>query len=195
MGGLILVGACSQAGGDGDASAGAAEPPMAGADLGGPFTLQNADGETVTNQDFAGQYRLVYFGYTFCPDVCPVDVQRMGKAYAELKQSDPELAARLQPIFITIDPERDTPQVAQEFADNFGPGILGLSGTPEQIETAAQAYRVYYSKGDARDDGFYLMDHSAYIYLMDENGEPVNFYDRGQTPAQMAADIRKWMTS
>ena len=189
---LIYLAACGEVPAPGSAPA---EPPLAGADIGGDFTLVGANGETVTNQDLRGRWQLVYFGYTFCPDVCPVDAERMGRAYAELEASDPALASELQPVFITVDPARDTPQVAQEFAGNFHEDMIGLSGSEAQVQAAADAYRVYSAKGEEREDGFYLMDHSAFIYLMDAEGRPVNFYARDMGAEAIAVDIRRWMTS
>lgn len=185
---LILTGCGTEADGP-------AEPPLAGAPIGGAFTLVGGDGETVTDQDFAGEWRLVYFGYTFCPDICPTDAQRMAAAYAQVAEEAPALAEELQPIFISIDPERDTPEAAQQFASAFHPDMVGLSGSEEQVAAATDAFRAYRAKGEVRDDGFYLMDHSAYIYLLNAEGEPINFYDHSQTPDQIAADIEKWMTS
>ena len=102
--------------------------------------------------DFAGKYRIVYFGYAFCPDVCPTDMQRVAQGLKVLKASKiPAKAAKIQPIFITIDPERDTPEVVGEFAAAFSPDIIGLTGTPEQIAAAAKAFKVFYAKGEAVD--------------------------------------------
>lgn len=171
------------------------EAPLDGAPIGGPFELVNAAGETVTEKDFADRWQLIYFGYTFCPDICPVDVQRMGQAYAEMETAHPDVAERLQPIFVSIDPERDTPEIAQEFASSFNPAILGLSGSEDQVAAAAETFLAYRAKGEVRDDGFYLMDHSAYIYLIDPDGRPITFYDRTMPPAEIASDIREWMTS
>ena len=171
-----------------------AEAPLAGAPIGGGFVLQDADGNTVTNESLKGEWRLVYFGYTFCPDVCPVDAARMGRAYAEVEAAAPDLAQRLVPMFVTIDPERDTPEIAGAFAANFHPAMLGLSGSEEAVGAAADTYRVFAQKGEAREDGFYLMDHSAQIYLMDANGAPVNAYARDVSAEAIAADVQRWMT-
>ncbi|MEE4348952.1 MAG: SCO family protein [Pacificimonas sp.] len=172
-----------------------AEAPLAGSPIGGPFTLQNADGETVTRETFEGSWRLVYLGFTFCPDICPTDMQRAASAYRTLESESPALAARLQPIFISIDPERDTPGIAQEFAAAFHPDFVGLSGTEDQVQDAANAFAAYRAKGETRDDGFYLMDHSAFIYLLDADSNPINFYSHEDSAAEIAADIESWMTS
>jgi protein SCO1/2 len=118
------------------------EPPLAGAAIGGPFELVNSAGETVRWSDFDGQYRMVYFGYAYCPDVCPLDVQRMVRGYERFKQDEPALAAQVQPIFITIDPQRDTPEVVGEFTRAFSDDLIGLTGTPEQVDRAAKAFSV-----------------------------------------------------
>ncbi|MGB7406416.1 MAG: SCO family protein [Pacificimonas sp.] len=187
----IGLGACNSE----PASQFPAEPPLAGASIGGPFSLVNSKGETVTNDSLKGDWRLVYFGYTFCPDVCPVDVERMARAYANVKTGQPELAEDLTPVFITVDPARDTEEVVGEFAAAFSPDMIGLTGSDEAVAEAVNAYRVYATLGEPRDDGFYLVDHSAYIYLMDPDGQPVNSYDRATPPEAIAADIEHWMTS
>ncbi|MEM8825874.1 MAG: SCO family protein [Pseudomonadota bacterium] len=170
-----------------------AERPLAGTPIGGAFALTAADGSTVTNDSLKGAWRLVYFGYTFCPDICPVDAERMGRAYAQLERAAPDLAARLTPIFISVDPARDTPEIADEFAKNFHPDMIGLSGDQAAIDQAVDAYLVAATREPAREDGFYLMAHSAYIYLMDDHGDPVNTYDREATPDMIAEDVRRWM--
>ena len=190
-----LVGCSEVPGGNDDREpASLAEAPLAGAPIGGAFALQDANGDTVTNDSLKGRWRLVYFGYTFCPDVCPVDTARMGRAYAEIEAAAPDLAERLVPMFVTIDPERDTPEVAGAFAANFHPAMLGLSGSQEAVRAAADTYRVFAQKGEAREDGFYLMDHSAQIYLMGPDGEPVNAYARDVPADAIAADVQRWMS-
>src|SRR5690349_3621940 len=144
----------------------AGEPPLAGAAIGGPFELVDSAGKTVRWSDFDGKFRIVYFGYAYCPDVCPLDVQRMMKGFAQFQKANPELAAQVQPIFITIDPARDTPAVVGEFTRAFSNDLLGLTGTPEQIDQAAKAFAVYYQKGEVSENGGYMMDHSRAAYLM-----------------------------
>ena len=155
---LLIAGALSLAGCG--ASAPAEEPPLAGAAIGGDFALTASDGRTVKWGDFKGKYRVVYFGYAFCPDVCPTDMQRVAQGLKVLKGQDPAKAAKIQPIFITIDPERDTQKVVGEFAAAFSPDIIGLTGTPEQIAATAKAFKVYYAKGETTPGGGYLVDHS-----------------------------------
>ena len=117
--------------------------PLAGAAIGGPFTLMDKTGKTVRWSDFAGRYRIVYFGYTFCPDACPTDVAAMMRGFDRFEKAEPKLAAQVQPIFITIDPARDNQQIVGEFAAAFSPKLLGLTGTPAQVDAAAKAFVVY----------------------------------------------------
>lgn len=171
----------------------APEPPLAGARIGGPFTLTDQDGRTVRSGDFAGKYLMVYFGYTFCPDVCPTGVQRLTQGYRLFEKADPAAAARLQPIFISVDPERDTPAALKQFVGNFHPGLIGLTGTPEQIAAVAKSYAVYYrrtGKPGARD---YLMDHSDVTYLMGPDGAPIALVPQDGTPQAIEAVLAQWV--
>lgn len=156
------------------------------ASIGGPFTLIDGAGETVTAADFAGKPMLVYFGFTFCPEICPTELLNIADAI-DLLPAD--VAQRIQPIFITVDPERDTPEVVGEYAGNFHPRMVGLTGTPEQVRTAAQAYRVYYAKEEPAGGGLYMMAHSSYIYLMDGEGRYVRHFRMGTTPEEIAAAV------
>ncbi|WP_336985718.1 SCO family protein [Altererythrobacter aquiaggeris] len=174
------------------APAPAQEPPLAGASIGGPFTLTNSAGGTVQWSDFAGKYRIVYFGYAYCPDICPTDVQRLAQGYALFAKAEPGLAEQVQPMFITIDPERDTQQVVGEFTAAFSPDLLGLTGTPEQIKAAADAFKVFYSRGETSEGGGYLMDHSNIAYLMDRDGSPLATLPVDLTPQDIADEIAKW---
>src|SRR5688572_4191890 len=164
---LALLAGC------GSADAPAAEPPLAGAAIGGPFELVDSQGRAVRWSDFDGKFRVVYFGYAYCPDICPLDVQRMMQGFGQFKEANPTLAAQVQPIFVTIDPERDTPAVVGEFTRAFSSDLLGLTGTPEQIAAAAKAFAVYYQKGEVGAGGGYMMDHSRAAFLMGRNGEPI----------------------
>lgn len=171
-----------------------AQPPLAGADIGGDFTLTASDGRTVNWGDFAGKYRIVYFGYAFCPDICPTDMQRVAQGLKLLKASEPDRAAKIQPIFITIDPERDTRQVVGEFAAAFSPDIIGLTGTPEQIAAAAKAFLVFYARGEAVPGGGYLVDHSNIVYLFGPAGEPLATLPADKGGEAVAAELRKWVS-
>lgn len=169
------------------------KPPLAGARIGGPFALIDQDGKTVRDTDFAGKYRLVYFGYTYCPDVCPTDMQKMGRALRTLEKQDPAYAAKIQPVFITIDPDRDKPAQVKQFVTAFHPRIVGLTGTPEQIAAVAKSYGAYFKKMQPSEPGgAYLMDHAATIYLMGKQGEPLALITREMTEPEMIAEIRKW---
>jgi protein SCO1/2 len=157
-----------------------ANPPppsgnLAGASLGGPFTLTNQDGGTTSDRDFAGQYRLMYFGYGFCPDVCPTDLALLGRGLQAFEAANPARGARVAPIFITIDPARDTPAVLKPFVAAFHPRLIGLTGTPAQIDTVANAFGVYARKIETGDAENYLMDHSAMVYLFGPDGRPIAF--------------------
>jgi protein SCO1/2 len=168
-------------------------PPLEGARIGGPFALTGTDGRTVRDTDFAGKYRLVYFGYTFCPDVCPNDMQKLGATLKLLEKDDPALAAKIAPIFITVDPERDTPAVVKQFVSAFHPRITGLTGSPEAIASAAKSYAIAYRKMEPATPGAgYLVDHIAVIYLMDPAGKPLAALSRDMDPQAMAAEVRRW---
>jgi len=171
-----------------------AEPPLAGAQIGGPFELTGESGDTVRWADFAGKYRIIYFGYAFCPDVCPHDVAFMMQGYEGFKRAHPDLAAQVQPLFVTIDPARDTPEVVGEFTDAFSPDLLGLTGTQAQIDAATKAFAVYARKGDATPGGGYLMDHSRGAYLMGRQGEPIALLPVEQSGAAVQAELEKWVS-
>ena len=153
-------------------------------DLGGPFTLVNGAGETVTDREVITQPSLIYFGYTYCPDVCPLDVDRNAAAVEILE----ERGQFVTPVFITIDPARDTVDVVRDFAAAMHPRMIGLTGTDEQIAAASKAYRTYYSAHPAV-DGEYLVDHTTFSYLVTPEKGFVEFFRRELTPEQMADRI------
>lgn len=161
------------------------------ADIGGPFTLIDHDGKTVTNADFQGHLMLVYFGYTYCPDVCPTALTGIAEALDILADGADEIT----PIFITVDPERDTPEGMADYVDVFHPRMVGLSGSVEQTTAAARAYRVFFAKVQEEDGGpeDYLMDHSAYTYLMDRQGKFLTHFPHGADPTVMAKDIAQYL--
>jgi protein SCO1 len=161
-----------------------------GIGIGGPFTLQDSSGKPVTDRDFRGRYMLVYFGYTFCPDVCPTTLSSVADALDKLGPD----AAKVRPVFITVDPKRDTPEVVGKYAAAFAPGIVGLTGTPEEIARVAKAYRVYYAEhrtGPEPDN--YTMDHSSVLYLMDPNGAFLAPVRADQSGDEIAANLKKLM--
>lgn len=184
---LLLLASC---GGAGDPPPG--EPPLAGAAIGGPFTLADTTGKQVSWSDFAGRYRVVYFGYAYCPDVCPIDVSNIMQGYELFRQSEPEMAAQVQPIFITVDPERDTGAVIEEFLSNFPSGMIGLTGTPEQVAQAADAFRVVYEKGEETSEGGYLVNHTNITYLMGRDGEPIALMPVEEGREAVAAELARW---
>lgn len=152
--------------------------------IGGPFSLTAPDGTTVTDQTYRGKWLLVYFGYTFCPNSCPTTLLEIAAA---LEKLGPD-AAKVQPIFITVDPKRDTPKVMAQYTQSFDSRIVGLTGTPEQIAAVALEYGAYYvahKSGDGAND--YTMDHSTYLYVMDPRGQFVQAFD-ADTPADRIAD-------
>jgi cytochrome oxidase Cu insertion factor (SCO1/SenC/PrrC family) len=161
---------------------------MAGGEalVGGPFTLTDQHGAVVTEQDFAGRYMLIYFGYTYCPDFCPMSLSNMTQA---LDLLPPEQAEQVTPILITVDPERDTVEQLAEYAPLFHPRLVALTGTPEETRQAAKAYRVYFSKAGNGDGSDYLMDHSTFIYLMGPDGKYVRHFSHSATPEEIAAGV------
>jgi len=170
-----------------------AKPPLDGARIGGPFTLTNQDGKQVTDRDFAGKYRIVYFGYTFCPDVCPVDVRNIGLGLSAVEKSDPALGAKIVPIFISVDPARDTPAVLKSFVANFHPRMVGLTGSAPAVDAVAKEYAVYYKKGELTPGGGYMVDHARATYLMDPEGKPLALLPQDQSPEAIAAEIKRWV--
>ena len=159
--------------------------------IGGPFTLKDHDGKQVTEKTFFGKYMLIYFGYTFCPDVCPTELQKMTTA---LELLDKSITDKLTPVFVSVDPARDDkPGVMKDYVANFFPGMVGLTGTPEQIAAITKAYRVYFrivkEKGDDSDD--YSVDHSSIIYLMGPDGRFVKHFSNGTTAEVMAQTLKK----
>lgn len=165
--------------------------PPGGLTVGGPFALVDGDGKPVTDRTWRGQYTLVYFGYTFCPDVCPATLNNVADALDKLGPK----ADRLQPLFITVDPKRDTPAVVKQYAAAFGPRMIGLTGTAEQIAAAAKAYRVYYAEhrtGTGPDD--YSMDHSSVLYLMGPDGRFIAPVRADQSGPEIAAALAKLMS-
>ena len=166
-------------------SAGGVQLPQ-GMVLGGPFQLVDQTGRSVTEADFAGRFMLVYFGFTYCPDVCPTELGTMVAALDELG----DIASRVTPIFITVDPERDTPEAMADYVSRFDPRLVGLTGTPEQIAAAARAYRVFYSKVQRPEMTEYLVDHSSFIYLVGPDGRVRSLFRPQTSPEAMAQAIR-----
>ncbi|XP_072761789.1 protein SCO1 homolog, mitochondrial [Anoplolepis gracilipes] len=155
------------------------------AKIGGKFELINTEGKTVKSDDFLGQWMLIYFGFTHCPDVCPDEIEKMTNVINRLEK---EHNFKIQPIFISVDPDRDTPTVVDKYLKEFSDKIIGLTGNSEQVGKVCKAYRVYYSNGPKDQDDDYIVDHTIIIYLIDPEGLFVDYY--GQTH-----DVDKIMTS
>lgn len=156
--------------------------------IGGTFTLTDTEGNNVHDTDFRGKLMLVYFGFTYCPDICPLGLQTISEAMDMLKDKQDDV----QPLFVTIDPERDNVEQMKSYMAHFSDRIRGLTGTKEQISQAAEAYRIYYNKVPNSDNTDYLMDHSSFIYLMDRNGEYITHFPSSATAEQIAETIRKY---
>jgi protein SCO1 len=155
--------------------------------IGGPFALQNGDGKTVSDQTLRGRPYLVYFGYTHCPDVCPTELARISDVLT--KMGDKSIPA----LFITVDPERDTPKIMQDYVSSFNPAIIGLSGDAQAVEATEKAFRVFARKGEKQADGDYSMDHSSVVYLMDKNGAFVEAFNVERPPEEAAKDLEKFL--
>jgi protein SCO1 len=166
---------------------GASPPPAA--QLGGPFSLTDQNGKTRTDAEFRGRLMLIYFGYTDCPDTCPATLAAITKALDDLGPS----AAAVAPIFITVDPARDTPEQMKAYAANFSPRLIALTGTPTQLEAVEHEFHIYAEKVPSGSAGGYLMDHSAFLYLMRRDGKLAQIIPPGERPADLADDIRKYL--
>lgn len=163
---------------------------VAGAKIGGAFTLTDHNGNAVTEKLFEGKYKLIYFGFTFCPAICPTELQKITKT---LKTLGPE-GENILPVFITVDPERDTVEVMKNYVSLFHPRLIGLTGTPEQIEQAKKAYKIYAAKAQDPDNNDYTMDHSSFIYFIEPEGDLLGIYRTEDTADMMAADIQKYLS-
>jgi protein SCO1/2 len=182
---LSVIGAMALMGPDGDDQfAQCRSSTVAGGDIGGPFELINGKGETVTDADVITEPTLIYFGYTYCPDVCPLDVDRNAHAVEMLEARGQSVT----PVFISIDPKRDTPEVVGEFAEVMHPKMIGLTGSEAQVKAASQAYRTYYSAHPPV-DGEYLVDHSTFSYLMMPEIGFVDYFRREMSPEALAEKI------
>lgn len=156
--------------------------------IGGPFTLTDHNGKTVTDADFRGRFMLIYFGYTFCPDVCPTS---LGVAAAALDQLPPDQRKRVAPLFISVDPERDNPAVLKDYVGAFAPDMIGITGTAEQLAPVVKAYKVYAAKAKSDDPQAYTMDHSSILYLMGPDGKFLAHFPHGTGAGDLAAGLMK----
>ena len=194
---LLLLTACDSAPSQPPLSS----APLAGATIGGDFSLTDQDGKKRTYAEFDGQYRIVYFGYTNCPDICTPDVQNLMAGLKAFDEASPELASKIQPIFITVDPQRDTPAVLKQFASAFHPRLIGLTGNEVEIAAAAKKFAVQHFRVEGSQPDAYLMGHSQLPYLMAPDGKPLAILpaDLPKTDANegapdlVTAELAKWV--
>jgi protein SCO1 len=158
-----------------------------GALIGGAFALEDGAGKTVSDQTLRGRPFLVYFGYTHCPDVCPTELARISDILGKMGDK------AIPTLFITVDPERDTPKLMQDYVSSFNPAVIGLSGSPQAVEATEKTFRVFARKGQKQPDGDYSMDHSSIIYLMDKNGAFVEAFNVERSPEDAAKDLEKYL--
>jgi protein SCO1 len=168
-------------------------PPLEGARLGGAFTLTDETGKRVSDTEFTGRYRLVYFGYTSCPDVCPVDVQRLMQGLKTFEAKDEARATKVQPLFISVDPKRDTPAVLKVFTDAFHPRLIGLTGSESEMEAVEKRYGVYSEKDKVKADGTYTVGHSSTSILFGPKGEPIKMLSPDKGPETVAQELDRWV--
>lgn len=170
-----------------------ADPPLAGAAIGGPFTLIDQDGRKVSDGNLAGKYRLIYFGYTYCPDVCPTTLQKLMAGFNKFSAGAAERAAKVQPIFITVDPARDRPAVMKSYVAAFSPRLMGLTGTEADIARVAREFAVYYKKQQAEGASGYLLDHSSAPMLFGPDGAPIALVPADEGPDAVARTLDQWV--
>lgn len=175
--------------------------PLSGAQIGGAFTLTDQDGKPRSYDEFGGQYRIVYFGYTSCPDICTPDMQNLMAGLKKFETDKPAFAKKIQPIFITVDPEHDSPAILKQFVTAFHPRLIGLTGTEDAIAAAAKSFAVYYNREGEANAGARIFSHSQSPYLMGADGKPLALLpvDDPKTeanegaPDAVAAEIGKWV--
>jgi len=157
--------------------------------IGGPFALIDHTGKLRTDEDFRGKLLLIYFGYSYCPDVCPTDLQQIGLALEQLGAA----SEAVQPLFITLDPARDTPDVLKKWTDAFDPHLIGLTGTVPQIDAVAKQFAVYFKREQPNKDGAYLVDHARMALLMGPKGEPIALIPQDKDAQAVAAELDRWV--
>jgi protein SCO1 len=168
-------------------------PPLAGAKIGGPFALTDQSGTAVTDRSYAGRYRIMYFGYTYCPDVCPTDVANLARGLKTFAKSDPSRAARVVLIFVSVDPARDTPAALKAFTSAFDPKMVGLTGSAKAVEEVSKAYGVAFSVPPGQPKDGYIVDHSRVAYLMDPENKPLALVPQDGTAEEIAREVGKWV--
>jgi protein SCO1/2 len=155
--------------------------------IGGAFALEDGTGKTITDQTLRGRPFLVYFGYTHCPDVCPTELARISDILGKMGDK------AIPTLFITVDPERDTPKLMQDYVSSFNPAVIGLSGSPQAVEATEKTFRVFARKGQPQPDGDYSMDHSSIVYLMDKNGGFVEAFNVERSPEDAAKELETYL--
>jgi len=156
--------------------------------VGGPFQLVDQHGAMRTDQDFRGSYMLMYFGFTYCPDTCPTALLKIANALEEL---DVAKAERIVPVFISVDPERDTPDVLRSYAGHFHPRLVALSGTPKELERLGRAYGVFFAKVPTGPPGEYLMDHTSFVYLIGPDGKYIEHFESDASVGDLVAALQR----
>jgi protein SCO1/2 len=168
--------------------------PLAGAAIGGPFALIDQNGARVTDVSYAGRWRAIYFGYSYCPDVCPTTLQTVMAGYRGFAEKDRQAAERLVPIFVSVDPARDTPAVLKRYVAAFGPQLVGLTGSPQEIARVAKEYGVYFkAQAQAKGESSYLVDHMSQAMLFDPQGKPIALLPTDQGADAVAATFATWV--
>jgi len=172
-----------------DAFGGAGKPA-----IGGEWSLVDLDGNLVTNKTFAGKWTLLYFGFARCPDICPSEMVKIGKVMDTLKEEYPEIAKHVKPLFVSVDPARDSLKALREYGKDFHPSYIFLTGSPEQVQQMAKKYRVYVSKADETEDGDYLIDHSIVVYFHDDTGDMADCFTQSMRPVDIVEKVVERMT-
>jgi protein SCO1/2 len=175
--------------------------PLAGAAIGGPFSLIDQEGKTRSNSEWNDKYQIVYFGYTVCPDICTPDTQNLMAGLKLFEQSEPQLASKIQPLFITVDPARDTPAILAQFVRAFHPRLIGLTGTADQISSVSKSFAIYANRIEGSQPDAYLMAHSQTPYLMGPGNKPLALMpvddpktpDNEGSPQAVVAELAKWV--
>jgi len=159
--------------------------------LGGDFTLVDQDGKEFSNKDLLGTWVLIYFGFTHCPDVCPDELEKLGHVVDTINRT--EYLPNLQPLFISVDPERDTTEAVKQYLEDFHPTFIGLTGTRQQVDEATRAFRVYYAEGP-KEDGDYLVDHTVIMYLVNDDGEFCEYFGQNKSAGEISNKVTAIMS-
>lgn len=162
--------------------------------IGGEWSLVDLDGNLVTNKTFEGKWTLLYFGFARCPDICPSEMFKIAKVMDTLKEKHPEIAKNVVPLFVSVDPARDSLKVLKDYSKDFHPSYIFLTGSPDQVQQMAKKYRVYVSKADETEEGDYLIDHSIVVYFHDDNGEIADCFTQSMRPVDIVEKVVERIT-